>query len=199
MKKQLLIIATLVITLGVSSCKKDDNTSPQTPAPTPTPTTTNQLFMSFSLDGVAKSITATSNNVNTGFGGGSFTSATFFDFINNASINLSMPNDTILGSDLQALVGQKILIGSCGGCPTNIHLEYDINGNTYKSYDSHNPFPTNYIKFTSVTFYKNVNLFGKSLNQYYVTGEFDLNLSYGSTIKHASNGTFKMIFQEAKN
>ncbi len=179
-----------------NSCKKDDNNNATS---TSTPTPTNQLFIAFTLDGVSKNITGASNQINTGGGGYAFTSSGFFDLATDISINLSMPQDTVLGSDLQSLIGQKIPIGSCGGCPTNINLQYDISGNTYESYDSNNPFPTNYIKFTSVTFNKSITLFGQSLNQYYVTGVFNVKLSYGSDVKNAPDGTFGLIFQEVKN
>ena len=179
-----------------NSCKKKDDNNNVTPTPTPTPT--NKLFIAFTLDGVSKNITGTSNQINTGGGGYAYTSTGFFDLTNDININLSIPKDTILGSDLQSLIGQKIPIGSCGGCPTNINLQYDISGNTYESDDSNNPSPTNYIKLTAVTFKKSITLFGQSLNQYYVTGVFNVKLSYGSDIKNAPDGTFGLIFQEAK-
>lgn len=195
MKKHLFIIVTLVLSISVSSCKKKDKKDPE---PETVPAPTNQLFISFTLDGVAKSFTSTSVSINTGFGGGSFSSSGFFSIKDDISISLSMPLDSIMGSDLQSLTGQKIMIGSCGGCPTNIHLQYDINGDEYESYDSKNKLPSEYIKFNSVTFQSNVVVFGKKVNQYYVTGEFNLKLSYGTDVKNATNGTFGLIFRESK-
>lgn len=197
MKKQLFVIITLVLSISIFSCKKDDKKN-STPAPVPTPTPTNQLYIKFTLDSVAKNFTDTKASIHTGFGGGSFTSSGFFNSQDNISINLSMPLDSIIGSDLQSLVGQKIPIGSCGGCPTNIYLEYEINGDNYKSSDNHNALPSEYIKFNSVTFDKNVTVFDKQVNQYYVTGDFNVKLSYGTDVKNATNGTFGLIFRESK-
>lgn len=196
MKKQLLIIATLALSLGLSSCKKDEDHD--TPTPTPTPPPTNQLFITFTLDGVATNVTGTSNQLNTGRGSGSYTSSSFFDFTTSIDITLSMPQDSIHGSDLESLIGEKIPIGSCGGCPTNMNLSYKINGDYYDTYESTNPFPDNYFKITSVTFHKNVDVFDTNLNQYIVAGEFNVKLSSGSDIKNAPDGKFRMIFQEAR-
>ena len=189
------IVMGFVLILASSCKKKDDNNA----TPTPTPTQTNKLFIAFTLDGVAQNITGSSNQINTGGGGYAYTSSGFFDLTNDININLSIPKDTILGSDLQSLIGQKIVIGSCGGCPTSINLQFDINGNTYESIDSNNPSPTYYIEFNTVKFLQTVTLFGQSLNQYYVTGVFNLKLSYGTDFKNATNGTFGLVFQEAKN
>lgn len=194
MKKHLFISMTLVLILSTFSCKKNKKKDPD-----PTPSPTNQLFINFTLDGTAKSFTGTTVSLNTGYGGGSSTSSGFFNLKDNLDITLSMPLDSIMGSDLQALIGKKILIGSCGGCPTNIYFSYEINGNEYISYDSHNTLPTEYIKFNSVVFDKNVTFFEKKLNQYYVTGEFNLKLSYGTDVKNATNGTFGLIFRESKH
>ena len=191
MNKQILAIAVLSCCVVFSSCKKDDKTE--------TPATPTQLYMNFSLDGTPVNVSGTTNQLNTGYGGGSYTSSAFFTGSSLDEISLSIPQDSILGSDLQALVGQKIAIGSCGGCPTNIEVTHEINGDDYQSSDSDNPLPTYYVKFNSVTFLQTVNLFGQNLNQYYVTGEFKVRLRYGSTLKNADNGTFKMVFQEAKN
>lgn len=194
MKKLLLIIVAL-LSISISSCKKEDK---KVATPTPAPAPTNPLFIKFTLDGAAKNFTSTTASIHTGFGGGAFTSSGFFNLSDDISINLSMPLDSIMGSDLQSLVGQKIPIGSCGGCPTNIYLDYSLNGNSYQSSDSHNALPAEYIKFNTVTFDKNVTVFDKKVNQYYVTGDFNLKLSYGTDVKNATNGTFGLIFREAK-
>jgi hypothetical protein len=200
MKKHLFIIITVVLSMSISSCKKDEKKDPvPVPAPAPAPAPTNQLYINFTLDGVAKSFTGTEVALHTGYGGGSSTSSGFFNTTDDISINLSMPLDSIVGSDLQSLVGQKIPIGSCGGCPTNIHLDYDINGDEFESSDSYNALPADYIKFNSVTFNKNVTVFDQNLNQYYVTGEFNLKLSHGTDVKNATNGTFGLIFRESKH
>ncbi len=201
MKKQLFFAITLILSISLSSCKKDDKKEPEpepAPAPAPAPPA-NQLFINFTLDGAAKSYTSTDVSLSTGYGGGSFTSTGFFNLKQDIHFTLSMPLDSIMGSDLQALVGQKLVIGSCGGCPTNIHFDFDLNGNDYESYDSNNDLPNEYIKFNSVTFHKNVTVFGKNLNQYYVTGEFNLKVSSGTDIKNATNGTFGLLFRESKH
>jgi len=195
MKKQLFTIAIIALSLIFSSCKKED----PTPVPAFTPPASTQLFMTFDLDGTTQNITGSTNSLNTGYGGGSYTSSGFFNLNTDIDFTLSMPLDSIMGSDLQALVGQKLLIGSCGGCPTNIHLSYDIGGNSYQSYDTYNPAPTNYVRFNSVTYLKTSTSFGITTNQYLVEGDFNLKLSYGSTVKNATNGTFRLIFKEAKH
>ena len=191
MKKHFLLFAVLTVSFGFFSCSKDKEE--ETPAPN------NQLYMNFTLDSVPVNVTGTTNQLNTGFGGGSYTSSAFFTVSNLDEISLSIPQDSILGSDLQALVGQKIPIGSCGGCPTNIEVTHRINGDDYESTDTYNPYPAYYVQFNSVAFCQTVVLFGQSLNEYYVTGEFKVRLNYGSDIKNADNGTFRMIFQEVKN
>jgi len=197
MKKQLLIIASLALTLGFYSCKKDDNNNTQPAAPA-TSSTANHLFINFSLDGVAKSFTGATNQINTAAGGGAITTSGFFDLNTNIDISLQMPRDTILGADLTSLIGQKIPIVDCMGCPTNSWMSYEINGDDYRADNLNNTLPDNYFKITSVTFAKNIILFGQSLNQYYVTGEFNANLAYGSNIKNVTNGTFRLVFQEVK-
>jgi len=197
MKANLFTCAILFLILGFSSCKKEDNAN-KTTATTTTATTNNNVYINFTLDGVSKSIAGATNNRNTGYGGGSYTSAGFFDFTNDVGICLSMPLDSIVGSDLQSLVGQKIPIGSCGGCPTNIYMYNTINGDDYRSYDTNNPYPANYVKFNSVTYNRTEVVFGEVLDYYYVTGEFNLKLSYGTTIKNVTNGTFKLLYTEAK-
>lgn len=197
MKKHLFIILTLVLNISVSSCKKDDKKDPD-PTPAPAPAPVNPLFINFTLDGAAKSVTSTNVSLHTGFGGGSFTSSGFFNLKDDISFNLSMPLDSIMGSDLQSLIGLKIPIGSCGGCPTNIHFDYYMNGNDYTSSDLNNDLPADYIKFNTVTFDKNVTVFNKQVNQYYITGEFNLKLSYGTDIRNVTNGTFGLIFRESK-
>jgi hypothetical protein len=202
MKKYLFIIVTLVLSVAISSCKKEKKKDPD-PAPAsasaPTPAAADPLYIKFTLDGVAKSFTSTNVSINTGFGGGSSTSSGFFNLTDDISINLNMPLDSIMGSDLQSLVGQKIRIGSCGGCPTNIYLNYAINDNDYQSSGTYNVLPSEYIKFNTVTFQKNLTVFNRNVNQYYVTGEFNLKLSYGTDIKNATNGTFALIFRESKH
>ena len=198
MKKHLLIILTLFLSVSISSCKKNNKKDPD-PAPAPAPAPTNQLYINFTLDGTAKSFTGTTASLHSGYGGGSSTSSGFFNVNDNININLNMPLDNIMGSDLQSLIGKKILIGSCGGCTTNIYLSYEINGNDYQSSDSYNNLPTEYIKFNAVTFIDNVTSFGKKLNQYYITGEFNLKLSYGTDVKNATNGSFGLIFRESKH
>jgi hypothetical protein len=200
MKKHLFIIVSLLLSITFSTCKKDNKKDPAPdPAPAPAPAPTKQVYIQFTMDGAAKTFTDTKVSLHTGYGGGSSTSSGFFNTKDNISINLSMPLDSIMGSDLQSLIGQKIPIGSCGGCPTNIYLSYEINGNSYQSSDSYNALPAEYIKFNTVTFDKNVTVFDQNLNQYYVTGEFNLKLSYGTDVKNVTNGSFGLLFRESKH
>ena len=196
MRNLLLIFIAVILATAVSCKKKNNNTTP--PPVTPLPTAPS-VFISFTIDGAAKTFTGTEVSIHTGFGGGSFTSSGFFNFTDDVSFNLNMPLDSIMGADLQALVGTKIPIGSCGGCPTNIELQYAINGDDYRCSDSNNALPNDYVKFNSVTFHKTVTSFGKNLNQYMVTGEFNLKLSYGSNIKSVTSGTFSLPFRESKH
>lgn len=196
MKNKVVILFACLAVFSFA-CKKDK--TPETPTPEPVPVETNKLFIEFTLDGVAKSFTSTTNSIHTGYGGGSSTSSGFFDLNKDINFTLAMPLDSIMGSDLQALVGQNIPIGSCGGCPTNIHLDYAIGANDYTSSENNNASSANYVKFNSVTFEKNVTFFDENLNQYYVTGEFNLKLSYGQDIKSVTAGKFGLIFRESKH
>jgi len=158
----------------------------------------NKLFIIFNLDGETKGITSPNLSISTGSSFGAYTSSGFFIFNNSIDIDFNLDRDSILGADLQALVGQKIRIEGCLGCATNAAMRYEINGDEYRASDLNNTFPANYFKIRTVTFYQTVNKFGKSLNQYYVEGEFDAYLTYGSDNKHATNGLFRLIFEESK-
>lgn len=180
------------------SCKKKNSTV-TTPAPAAQLPTTPAVFINFTIDGSAKSFTGTEVSIHTGYGGGASTSSGFFNLTDDVSLNLNMPLDSIMGADLQSLVGTKIPIGSCGGCPTNIELQYAINGNDYRCSDANNALPNDYVKFNSVTYQKTVTSFDKTLKQYMVTGEFNLKLNYGSDIKSVTSGTFSLPFRESKH
>ncbi len=196
MRNHLYAIAAISFFLLLSSCKKENNTP--TPAPVTTPATTNDLYIKFDLDGVPKNITSTNVSITTGLAGSSFTSAGFFIFNNSIDISFNLLQDSILQADLQALVNQQIPIVDCLGCPLNAGLRYEINGDAFNASDLDNTFPANYFKITSVTYYRTVVKFGKSLKQFYVKGEFNANVTYGPDTKHLTNGTFRMIFEEAK-
>lgn len=198
MIKQVLLILSLLLTIQFLSCKKKNNTQAPAPTPTPAPAPANSLFVSFTLDGSPKNFTSATASMNQGYSSGSSTSSGFY-VNDNISINLSMMLDSIMGSDLQGLVGQKIRIGSCGGCPTNIHMNYEIGGNLYTTSDTYNTLPNEFIRFNSVTFDKTVTSFGKQLNQYYIKGDFNVKLTYGNDTKNATNGSFGLLFRESKH
>ncbi|MFN0189373.1 MAG: hypothetical protein ACKVQV_11800 [Bacteroidia bacterium] len=194
MKKQFLLITTLCLSFFFSSCKKDDDAAPATPTPTPT----TKYFFSFNLDGVPKYIYGASNNVNWGSGGGVYSGASIFTLTSDIGITFNMDQDSILGSDFQALIGQKIPFIGCGGCPqTNAYLTYDISGDSFASHDTDNPLPAYYTRITSSTYLGTFNQFGIYYEKYVVTGEFNARISYGGTIKNLTNGTFKLIFPAA--
>jgi len=191
--RNLVILSFALFTLTISSCKKDTPNNPGSGS--------NNLYIKFTLDGTPVDYESTSCSINTGFGGGSYTSSGFFDTEKDISIGINIPQDTIRGADLTALIGQKIEFYGCGGCPTNADMIYSVGlgGDDYRTDQSLNTLPNQYLKLNTVTFSKTINSFGKNVGQYIVTGEFNANLNYGSTIKSATNGTFKLVFQEAYN
>jgi hypothetical protein len=75
-------------------------------------------------------------------------------------------------------------------------MRYDIDGDDYSTSASNNPFPANYFKINSVTFYRLNNTLGQNVKEYFVTGEFTTKLNYSTTIKNVTNGQFRLIFQE---
>lgn len=196
MNRRLCITFLFGLSLVFIGCKK--NKTPETPEPEAAPVQSTPLFINFMLDCAAKSFTGTQQSIHTGFAGGANCSSGFFSFTSNISINLSMPLDSISETEFQSLVGQKIAIGNCGGCPTNANLDVTLDGNDYISSDANNTLPNEYIKFNSVNYHSTVTVFDESVKQYYVTGEFNLKLNYGSDVKTASNGSFGLLFRELK-
>ncbi len=196
MKKQLVIIlaSCLLFSAGFLSCKK----TPTQPAPNlPSP-----LFIYFNLAGTPTNIFGLQNSLNTGSGGGAYTSSGFFNFTQDINITINIDKDSILGSDLQALVGQQLPFLGCSGCPqTNVSIDYTpggFNGNEYMTNPSYNPFPANYLKITSVTFVNTSNVTGVSVNNYAINGVFNAVLSYGTDSMQATNGHFRLLYQEFK-
>lgn len=195
MKNKLLLLAALVLSVTIFSCKKDKKEDTPEPAPTPAPAA-DQLFISFTLDGVAKNYTSTTASIHTGYGGGASTSSGFFDLSKDMSVDIHMPKDSIVKADYDSLIGVKIPIGSCGGCPTNASFEIYMNGEDYESSSTYNTLPTNYIKINSVKYHSTVTSFGKQVKQYYITGEFNVKISYGTDVKNAPDGKFGLLFRE---
>lgn len=193
MKKQLLLITTLCLSILFSSCKKDDDNSTATPTPVAP-----EYFFSFNLDGVPTYIKGAKNNVYYGVTSGAYSGASFFNFTTDISLSININKDSILGSDFQALIGQKLPFIGCGGCPeTNVYLNYDINGDNYTSFEIDNALPAYYLKITSVSYLGFFNQFGEYYEKYVVTGEFNARISSGGTVKNLTNGTFKLIFPAA--
>jgi hypothetical protein len=188
MKTFYLFLGILFIT-ALSSCKKDNN-GEETPV--------DELFISFTIDGVQKkyvSNSATFNNTNGGiFGNSSYTGAGFFDLEKEIYINFDLEKDSIVGADFQAVIGEKLQI--CDNCPVSMGMRYVIDGDDYNTSASNNPYPANYFKINSVTFYRLNNTLGQNVKEYFVTGEFTTKLNYSTTIKNVTNGQFRLIFQE---
>ncbi|MBU3661311.1 MAG: hypothetical protein FGM14_15690 [Flavobacteriales bacterium] len=187
--KSFYLIFSILVLAALSSCKKDTDDG-ETP--------TDELFISFTIDGVQKkyvSNSSTSNNTNGGSSGNSaYTGAGFFDFEKDIYISLDLEKDSIVGADLEALIGQKIQI--CDICPVSMGMRYDIDGDDYSTSASNNPYPANYFKINSVTFYRLNNTLGQNAKEYFVTGEFTTKLNYSTTVKNVTNGQFRLIFQE---
>jgi hypothetical protein len=187
MKNKFLILAALLLSISFQSCKKDNET---------TPVVTNPYYINFTLDGVPKSHSGLSNGGGTS--SGSSTDASFFTLKTNIGITIRMDKDSIVKKDLDSLIGKKIVVGQCQSCPTSISLDYEISGDDYRSYETDNPFPANYFKVTSVTYYGTEDFFGRAQKLYTVEGEFNANISYGPDVKNAKDGKFKLVFREAK-
>ena len=189
MKSYFLILSVLFLTV-LSSWKKKDKNEEETPV--------DELFISFTIDGVQKKYVSSSNtfnNTNGGiFGNSSYTGAGFFDLEKEIYINFDLEKDSIVGSDFEAVIGQKLQI--CDICPVSMGMRYDIDGDDYSTSASNNPYPANYFKINSVTFYRLNNTLGQNVKEYFVTGEFTTKLNYSTTIKNVTNGQFRLIFQE---
>ena len=195
MKNNFTLLVFMSVSFLFASCKKED-------AKTTTPITTpNQVFIKMKWNGVQTDFTGTNNLISEGTAGGSdaFSSAGFFNLStsDNITIELMMDQDSILGSDLQSLIGVKLPVLDCIDCQPHMEMIYNVNNDFHITKENDNVFPANYFKITSVTFLATVNHGGQICDQYVVQGEFNVKLEYASTINTASNGTFKLIFIEA--
>lgn len=72
-------------------------------------------------------------------------------------------------------------------------FEYGLS-NTYDSYDSGNTNANSFFKFTSATFYSQNVLFGDTIDNFTVEGEFYCQTSSASDTAQITNGTFKLLF-----
>ena len=197
MKNCLYFAFAIFALFSAVSCKKKSDNQPAA-SPAPTQTTAPSSFLNFSLDGAAKNYTA---NTSAGFKsvkGSSNITSQFQTDDETLMFRLWIPKDSIVGADLDSLIGKKISNGSCMFCPTTIELIHTIDKTYYRSSETENSTPTEYVKFTSVTFQKTVEVSNKKLNKYFVTGEFNLRITYVNTTKRLSNGTFGMYFYESK-
>ena len=187
MKVTFFFLTLLSFTL-LSSCKKKETTPP--PA--------DELYISFKLDGVDKKFSTTNfiTNSNSGGVGGNlaYISSGFYDLEKEIFINFDVQKDSIVGADYQAAIGQNIPV--CDNCPISMGLRYAINGNDYSSSQSNNPFPANYFKINSVTFYRLNTSLGQNVKEYIITGEFNTKINYSTTVKNVTEGKFRLIFQE---
>jgi len=188
MKTYFLLLCILFLTV-FSSCKKNKGEE-ETPV--------DELYISFTIDGAQKKYVSSSNtfnNTNSGiFGNSSYTGAGFFDLEKEIYINFDLEKDSIVGADFETVIGQKIQI--CDNCPISMGMRYVIDGDDYSTSASNNPYPANYFKINSVTFYRLNNSLGQNVKEYFVTGEFITKISYTSIVKNVTNGKFRLIFQE---
>jgi hypothetical protein len=171
------------------SCKKEKDED-ETPL--------DELYISFKLEGVEKKYSSNVTSMNTSSGGTNgiscYSSSGFFDQTKNIFIDFSIEKDSISGSDYEASVGQNFSV--CESCPVSLGIRYEIDGEIYESRELNNPFPENYFKITSVTFYRLNNMFGQNTKEYYVTGEFTTKINKGNDLKNITSGKFRLIFQE---
>ena len=188
MKTYFLLLSILFLTV-FSSCKKDKEEE-ETPV--------DELYISFKLDEIEKKYTSNSTSLNSCSGGTNgiscYASSGFFDQTKNIFIDFSIEKDSIKGTDFEASIGQ--IFSVCESCPVSLGLRYEIDGDIYESRELNNPFPSNYFKITSVTFYRLNNMFGQNVKEYYVTGEFITKINKGNVIKNVTDGKFRLIFQE---
>lgn len=186
MKTYLLSLSILFLTL-FSSCHKEKDE-----------TLVDELYISFKLDGEEKKYISNGTSLNSSSGGTNgiscYSSSGFFDQTRNIFIDFSIEKDSIIGSDYEASVGQSFSV--CESCPVSLGIRYEIDGDIYESRELNNPFPTNYFKLSSVTFYRLNNMFGQNVKEYYVTGEFTTKINKGNDLKNVTSGKFRLIFQE---
>ena len=188
MKTYLLFLSILFLTV-FSSCKKEKVEDEKS---------VDELYISLKLDGVEKKYTSNSTSLNSWSGGTNsiscYASSGFFDQTKNIFIDFSLEKDSIIGADYEASVGQSFSV--CESCPVSLGLRYEIDGDIYESRELNNPFPINYFKLTSVTFYRLNNMFGQNVKEYYVTGEFTTKINKGNAVKNVTDGNFRLIFKE---
>jgi hypothetical protein len=186
--KTYLFLSILFLTL-FSSCKKEKDED-ETPV--------DELYISFKLDGVEKKYISNGTSLNSSSGGTNgiscYSSSGFFDQTKNIFIDFSIEKDSISGSDYEASVGQSFSV--CESCPVSLGLRYEIDGEIYESRELKNPFPINFFKITSVSFYRLNNMFGQNTKEYYVTGEFTTKINKGNAVKNITEGKFRLVFQD---
>ena len=190
--KTYLLFLSILFSAVFSSCKKDKNEEE---------TLIDELYISFKLDGEEKKYSSNSTSLNSYSGGTNgfscYTCSGFFDQTRNIFIDFSIEKDSISGADYETSVGQSFSV--CESCPISLGLRYEIDGDIYESRELNNPFPSNYFKITSVTFYRLNNTFGQNIKEYYVTGEFTTKINKGNAVKNVTEGKFRLIFQEFKD
>ena len=177
----LLIACAILITF---SCNKDENSD--------------KIFIKYKLDGETQEFTAMQTSINTGFGPDASTCSGIFNFEDDISICLSMDQDSITITDFENLIGEKLRVRSCAGvgCGTGADLDVKIEGEYYSTTASNNPHPEYYIRFNEVRFFRTLTIFDESFNEYFIEGDFHLQLSDGSDVKSATEGEFRLVFQE---
>jgi hypothetical protein len=189
MKKQFFFIL-VVFAAGLVSCKKSSSNS----------NSATNLYISYTLDGVNRQYTGTTNQINTGLGAAAYSSSGFFDLDKDVSIDINMEKDSIVGNDFLSLVGQKIKVPDCvgAGCGTSMNIN-DYSDGELGTGSVSNPFPTYYFKVNTVSYLKTVNTLGTDEKQYLISGEFNIKVDDNGTVKSATNGKFNLIFQEIRD
>lgn len=171
-------------TLCFVSCNKDEDSE--------------KIFINFNLDGISQEYTATQTSINTGFGPDANSCSGIFNFEDDISICLSMDQDSITVTDFENLIGEKLRVRSCAGvgCGTGGDLDVKIDGDYFTTSALNNPYPEYYIRFNEVRFFRTLTIFDESFNEYFIEGDFNLKLSDGSVVKSATDGAFRLVFQE---
>ncbi len=187
-KKYLLFSLLLMLFI---SCKKE------TVTPTPTQTN-NEFFVNFKLDGVQKSYKHTTCALNSGV---SSTVSSYSDIFNMDSngyfyivgIGITMDKDSLLGSDLLNLAGKTLPLNSD---TSDYNLSFNYDDGVIDFGTGTNVFPTNFIKFNTVTYFKTVEEFGQKRKHYIATGNFNAKVVH-NTPMNVTDGSFKLIFTES--
>ena len=195
--KKLKFLTLLLVVIYTSACQKDN--------PPTTSNGANDFFISFDLDGI--SIEHRTTNVSYSTTGAPATSISRIILLDSAigssiDIQIGVNQDSIVGADFLALIGQKVEVGYCSGSPCGVKAKMEYNTPSYdlESEENNNPLPNYYIKINSAAYHSTAQLFGVGETKFYlIEGEFNLRMEeYGGVLRDATNGQFRLLFPEHK-